>query len=79
MATGYKNTKMMGRKRARERERFICLLFLICAHTAQKQINLSKQKATKKIPKVEEEDEEKEAEAAEAVDGKKSEHLMWIT
>lgn len=42
--TGYKNTKMMGR----ERERFICLLFLICAHTAQKQINLSKQKATKK-------------------------------
>lgn len=44
--TGYKNTKMMGREW--ERERFICLLFLICAHTAQKQINLSKQKATKK-------------------------------
>lgn len=76
MSTGYKNTKMMGRKRAREREIYMFAISYLRTHSTKTNKSV-KARGNKKIPKEEAEDEEEAV--AEAVDGKKSEHLMWIT
>lgn len=69
---------MMGTKRAREREIYMFAISYLRAHSTKTNKSV-KAKATKRNKKKSSKKEEAAEETAEAVDGKKSEHLMWIT